>query len=243
MTEAEHITRALHGRWHGRYGTACCPAHGDRNPSLTLRSAPDGRLLAHCHAGCTFAAVLDGLRGLGLVAGTGPAVPPDPADLARRRAAEEAEAAKREAQARAIWAEAVPVNGTLAETYLRGRRITCDLPERLRFHPEAWHGPTARRLPALVARVDGADRFAVHRTYLRADGTGKAGGCRRMIPKRFAFTDWRPIRVLQKPKGTLLGCIRKAEACRRTMQRPSGSSGSQPSRATPSPKGTLVGCM
>lgn len=173
MTEAERITRALRGKWHGHYGTACCPAHGDRNPSLTLRSAAAGRLLAHCHAGCTFAAVLDALRGLGLVEGTGPARMPGPAELARRHAAEEAEAVKREAQARAAWTEALPVAGTLAETYLRGRRITCDLPDSLRFLPSSWH-PSAKRLPAMVARVDGAARFAVHRTYLREDGAGKA---------------------------------------------------------------------
>jgi len=48
------------------------------------------------------------------------------------------------------------------------------LPAALRFHPEAWHGATARRIPALVALVNGGDGFAVHRTYLRADGSGKA---------------------------------------------------------------------
>jgi hypothetical protein len=48
------------------------------------------------------------------------------------------------------------------------------LPPTLRFHPEAWHGPTAKRHPALVALVDGGDGFAVHRTYLRTDGSGKA---------------------------------------------------------------------
>lgn len=173
MTEAGRITRALRGKWHGHYGTACCPAHDDRNPSLTLRTAADGRLLAHCHAGCTFSAVMAALRDMELVDGNGPAMPPDPAELIRRRAAEEAEAVKREAQARAVWAEALPVAGTLAETYLRGRRITCDLPETLRFHPACWH-PSAKRLPALLARVDGAARFAVHRTYLREDGAGKA---------------------------------------------------------------------
>ena len=68
------------------------------------------------------------------------------------------------------------VNAALAETYLRGRGITADLPESLRFHPAAWHGPTARYLPALVARVDDAAGFAIHRTFLRADGAGKADG-------------------------------------------------------------------
>lgn len=62
----------------------------------------------------------------------------------------------------------------MAATYLRWRGITCDLSPALRFHPETWHGPTAKRFPALVALVEGGDGFAVHRTYLRADGSGKA---------------------------------------------------------------------
>jgi len=122
---------------------------------------------------CTFPDVVSALRGRGLVAGTGQVFQPNPADLIRRRAAEEAEAAKREAQAVAVWREARPIGGTLAETYLRHRGITCELPKTLRFHPECWH-PSARRFPALIALVDGATRKAVHRTYLRADGLGKA---------------------------------------------------------------------
>lgn len=100
--------------------------------------------------------------------------PPSAGEIARRRAEEEAEAAKRERQALAVWREAVPVRGTLAETYLRGRGITCPLPDSLRFHPACWHGGTAQRLPAMIARVDGLPRLAVHRTYLRPDGSGKA---------------------------------------------------------------------
>lgn len=32
---------------------ACCPAHADRSPSFTVRELPDGRILAHCFAGCS----------------------------------------------------------------------------------------------------------------------------------------------------------------------------------------------
>lgn len=33
---------------------ACCPAHEDRSPSLTVRECDDGRVLVHCFAGCGF---------------------------------------------------------------------------------------------------------------------------------------------------------------------------------------------
>lgn len=174
MTEAQRITAALHGKWYGRYGLARCPAHGDRSPSLSLSDGPGGRLLAHCKTGCTFGAVLDALRGLGIVDGRGTVPQTDPAELARYEAAQRREADKREAQARTIWTEAQPIGGTIAETYLRRRAITCALPDTLRFHPQCWNGPTARRLPAMVARIDGGDRLAVHRTWLRGDGSGKA---------------------------------------------------------------------
>ncbi|MFC0278614.1 toprim domain-containing protein [Falsigemmobacter intermedius] len=175
MTEAQRITAALRGRWHGRYGLACCPAHGDRNPSLSLSDGPSGRLLARCMTGCGFPAILDALKGMGIIEGHGTVPQTDPAELARYQAEQKREAEKREGQAKAIWAESLPLRGSIAEAYLRDARgITCDLPETLRFHPACWH-PSAKRLPAMVAMIEGAERFAVHRTYLRHDGSGKAG--------------------------------------------------------------------
>lgn len=35
----------------GQY-LACCPAHDDKNPSLTIKEAADGTLLIKCWAGC-----------------------------------------------------------------------------------------------------------------------------------------------------------------------------------------------
>ncbi len=32
--------------------SACCPAHDDRGPSLSVRETDDGRILLHCYAGC-----------------------------------------------------------------------------------------------------------------------------------------------------------------------------------------------
>ena len=34
-----------------------CPAHRDRNPSLSIHAGDDGRALVYCHAGCTVDAV------------------------------------------------------------------------------------------------------------------------------------------------------------------------------------------
>jgi hypothetical protein len=41
---------------------ACCPAHDDRNPSLSLKDTDDGRILVHCHAGCEQRVVIDALK-------------------------------------------------------------------------------------------------------------------------------------------------------------------------------------
>ncbi|MDQ2065078.1 toprim domain-containing protein [Xinfangfangia sp. CPCC 101601] len=173
MTEAQRITRALQGKWHGRYGLARCPAHGDRKPSLSLSDGAGGRLLARCMTGCDFMAVLDALRGLGIIEGHGTVPRTDAAELARFEAEQRREAEKRERQAQSVWSEALPIEGTVAEAYLRARGITCALSDCLRFHPACWH-PSAKRLPAMIARIEGAERFAVHRTYLRPDGSGKA---------------------------------------------------------------------
>lgn len=174
MTDARELTEALGGHWHRSYGTAPCPVcQPERRAdqcALTLADGSDGRLLAHCKKdGCSFGNILAaaGIEGCGYS-------PPDPATIAQREAERRAESEKREGQALAIWREAQPISGTIAEAYLRGRGIFCDLPDTLRFHPEAWHGATARRNPAMIARVDGAERFAVHRTYLAPDGSGKA---------------------------------------------------------------------
>jgi CHC2 zinc finger len=44
----------------GRNGswTACCPAHADRSPSLSVRETDDGRILLHCFGGCSVDSVL-----------------------------------------------------------------------------------------------------------------------------------------------------------------------------------------
>jgi putative DNA primase/helicase len=62
---AAEIARHLNGRKSGGSWLACCPAHDDRNPSLSLRDA-DGKVLVHCHAGCEQHAVIVALKARGL---------------------------------------------------------------------------------------------------------------------------------------------------------------------------------
>lgn len=58
MTADEFVSRLEKVRRTGR-GTwiACCPAHEDRTPSMTIREADDGRILLHCFAGCDVSAI------------------------------------------------------------------------------------------------------------------------------------------------------------------------------------------
>ena len=68
-TATDHLERLLSnladvsetsaGQWEAR-----CPAHEDRRASLSISSGDDGRVLLHCHAGCTPQAVCEavGLR-------------------------------------------------------------------------------------------------------------------------------------------------------------------------------------
>lgn len=64
MTAAD-IASALGGRRCGRGWLARCPAHDDRNPSLSIAEA-SGKLLVRCHAGCSQGDVLEALRARGL---------------------------------------------------------------------------------------------------------------------------------------------------------------------------------
>jgi hypothetical protein len=126
----------------------------------------------------------------------------DPAALAKakqkaRAAAAQAvqqqsDAARRKVEAaHRIWNKTLPLAGSLAETYLASRRIPYMLiPNRgedLRFIPNLEHWKSAKwdgdrkvndgpHLPAMVGALRNlaGELTAVHCTFLRADGSGKA---------------------------------------------------------------------
>ncbi|WP_375702907.1 toprim domain-containing protein [Bartonella sp. AA131HXZ] len=165
-TTAQKITCALRGVWHGRYGTARCPAHDDRLPSLSLANGHDGRLLLYCYAGCSFREIIQALIRIGLL---GKQAYDQTLSFSKQFCADLKRAKQKAERAKAIWQQSQPIKNTLAETYLRMRGITCDLPPDLRFHSKCPH-PSGVTLPALVALVKGAGSFAIHRTFLQANG-------------------------------------------------------------------------
>ena len=41
----------------GKY-LACCPAHTDKSPSLSIKETEDGKILIHCFSGCAVADIV-----------------------------------------------------------------------------------------------------------------------------------------------------------------------------------------
>ncbi len=180
MTPAHQITTALKGRWHGSYGMTPCPSHDDgKTPALKISDDPrksDGIDL-HCFGGCFWETVKRDLARGGLLEAFEPKggkpwpklkfpgqEPPAPQDDSRQEVATE------------IWQATEPIENTLAGTYLGSRGLLPPWPIWLRYHGALKHSPTNLRFPALVAGVTNGDGkfIAVHRTYLKLDGSGKA---------------------------------------------------------------------
>ena len=182
---AHAIIKVLRGHWHGSYGTARCPTHDDARPSLSV-SERDGKLLVRCHAGCLQQVVWAELQRLGLLpernGGRDHGRTSRRRDVSmRRKALTEARPAPdseaKTAFARQVWHETRPTAGTPVEIYLASRGIMIKPPPTLRYHPALKHGPTGLHLPALVAAVTvwpNREVVAIHRTFLKADGSGKA---------------------------------------------------------------------
>lgn len=81
-----------------------------------------------------------------------------------------------------LFMEAMPLRGTIGETYLRTRRLEVPDNDILRLHPACPRG--AERLPAIVAPMTDPvtnEFIGLHRTFLRPDGTGKADGQPKMM--------------------------------------------------------------
>ena len=180
--DARTVYEALGGDWYGDYGKAFCPAHPNTDtPALSVRNAPDGRLLVKCFAGCSSSEVLAALSKNGLIDGS---TDRRSAPRLSKRCKTEQDAERRERieHARHCWEEAGPIKGTLGEQYLRERAITRELPQSLRFHSSCWHGPTKGQVPAMVAAVTiEGELVGIQRTFLAEPGIKAFGKSSKMM--------------------------------------------------------------
>jgi putative DNA primase/helicase len=166
VEEGRRLVEQLGGTWATDRGVCRCPAHDDRNPSLSVRLGRS-RLLLHCFAGCEIADILRALRRASLVSrsDTDAALAetcPEPASLS--------------GAAIRLWGSARPIPSTAAQRYLAARSLRTDSPE-IRFHPRTPQGPKpfTRFRPALIAAVrDETGLVAVHRTFLTPGRSGRA---------------------------------------------------------------------
>ena len=145
-----------------------------------IGDSPDGKTLAHCFRGCMDRDVYTELRRLRLIEARGTDY--QPRTFTATGKDNHTKDAMRTERALARWREAQPIKGTIAEIYLRSRRILLDAwPKTLRYHPrcprpKAAEGAWPHPLPAMIALVEHVDRggTAIHCTYLRPDGSAKA---------------------------------------------------------------------
>lgn len=159
---ARDLVEQLGGSWHDSHGMCLCPAHSDRDPSLSIR-AGERSLLFKCFAGCETIDVIRALRGLRhAIPQTVPTSSPalvDP-NAARRRAAAR------------IWDEAEPITGGPALAYLVARHLPLGNP-RLRFHPRTplGRGARAQYRPAIITALsEGRELIAIQRLFLNPIG-------------------------------------------------------------------------
>jgi putative DNA primase/helicase len=129
---AAEIAAALGGQREGRQWRCRCPIHSGH--SLFVRDGDAGRILVYCHGGCDARDVLSELRRSGLLGG-----PTENYQLPPIQRHDHPDEAARTARALAVWREAQPANGTIAETYMANRGLALLPPCCLRFHPKCPH--------------------------------------------------------------------------------------------------------
>jgi heme oxygenase len=61
MTTKEILARLRNAKETSSGWTACCPGHEDRQASLSISEGGEGRILLHCHAGCTLEGIVSAL--------------------------------------------------------------------------------------------------------------------------------------------------------------------------------------
>ena len=182
---AADLARALGGQRNARGWRACCPAHDDRTPSLSIADGAEGRILLTCFAGCSWSAIKSALEARSLWPEREVSTPRSPRawKISQDRSPRVPEPDKLRILER-VWRNATPGIGTVVEIYLRSRSLTTPVPPTLR-HARLRHHESGRWLPCMVAAVQAPDGrlSGLHRTFLQPGGRGKArvGPAKKML--------------------------------------------------------------
>ena len=124
-----NLTRGRDNKWRGR-----CPACGYAKPTLEI-AIEDDRIAVSCNA----CGSIDGVAAaMGIPRDLVITPSPRPSNLGRALDA---------------WRGAASAAGSLVETYLQGRGITCSLPASIRFLPRQRNWNDGRAYPAMISLV------------------------------------------------------------------------------------------
>lgn len=149
-----------------RHGIACCPAHNDRTPSLSITPGHSA-VLFHCFAGCERAAIIDALKASKIGQG---------AKAIESKNWVEPIKLDYKWLANKIWSQAGPVANTPAACYLEQRAI--EISSRFcRYVDKALTYENEEKifLPALLIPVtNDLELVAIQRIFLDRATGGKA---------------------------------------------------------------------
>ena len=181
------IVQGLRAKRSGKGWQARCPAHDDRNPSLSLAAGSGGTVFLYCHRGCSHEAVLNALRDRGLWPERRFRSPrPEQTTLRVSRSHNTNDTtyeARQLEKARGLWQRSVPGTGTLVEHYLTRRGIPGPVPSSLRLlAPGKAHQHSAMIAAFGLAHecrpgdlvMAPSQVMGVHLTLLSPDGGAKA---------------------------------------------------------------------
>ncbi len=165
--QVESIAKSLGGNKARRTGTGwltCCPAHDDKNPSLSIWLDSKGKLGLKCYSGCSYKSIISTIKLRGFDTKQ-KAVHSDnlTGDIAKKDWSDKAQY---------IWDKAISIYNTPAEKYLQFRGCIVPECEDIRYLPAYKEKPHA--MVARITDVITGKPLSLHFTYLKPDGFGKA---------------------------------------------------------------------
>ncbi len=203
----------------GREYIGNCPFHSDSSPSFYV--VPSKRFY-HCFGCQAHGSAIDFMMAFDQVDFieacrriTGNIITPQVAPPVMTKVEIEKEKAAKQSAAVSLWNAGVGAAGTLVERYLRSRGITTPLPNSLRYHAGVWHAEARTYGPCMLAAVQGANGniIAVHRTWLKPDGSGKAD----FTPAKKGMGPWSGGHIRLAKRSPVLGIAEGIETALSVM--------------------------